>query len=219
MDYILLWQDNVKEIRLNNLSYGQVDGSDGDQIPVGAFYTLDGLEVADHKYPRKMKDWYMAATPNTQVVTGVACVAGSYWERPTGTVYEVGVLDGAVWRLTTGHQKVEILNLISDGVDSGTITTNVITPSSTADLVESLRVGDKFYFDADTYTEAVTITAVSAAAFTVNSYGGSATAGAYSVIRTLTGSEIDIAPVGNRLFFTDGTLRPQWFGDDGDGWV
>lgn len=206
----------MKEIRLSNLSYGQVDGSDGDQIPPGAFFALNGFEVAEKPYPRTIQNWFLATTPKSQLATGVSCIAGAYWDRPTGSQWEVAVVDGEVWRLTTGHQPAAILNIVSDGVNAGTLTGTTITPSSTADLIGSLQVGDKFYFDADTVGAAKTIATITAASFTISAYTG-ADSGAYNVIRHLSGTEVDIVPVGNRLFFTDGVKRPQWFGDNGSG--
>lgn len=207
---------NNPRIVIDKLDLGMVNGPDPDMLPNGAVWVAEGFNTR-RGYLRS--EYGREKLTASEVVTGAAIKAVCHWERETGTKYHIVACDGLIWKKNAASGWTTFVPMcdLTDTVDSGVIAANVVTPSATARIVRTYQVGDQFYFDADGVANRATITAVTAATFTVNSYGGSATAGAYTVCRHFSGSDIDIVPAGTRVFVTDGVKRPHWWGDNGAG--
>jgi len=197
---------------VSTLSVGLVDGPDATDIPDNAFYDMKGFNL-DRNYPRSENG--RQKVNSTEWVTGSRTLAVSYWAVPSGTRKLWTVTDGLL--LETSGNRATVRNIVSDNVNAGTYTGSTVTPSSTNKAVGTLQVGDQFYFDADGYAERTTISAITAASFTVTGYGGGSDSGAYSIVRYLGGTTVDMLPAGGRLWVTDGTNKPHWYGDDGSG--
>lgn len=198
--------------------FGQIDGPDDGAIPRGAFVRTHGFDFR-RKYPHTCYGRQQKTA--SEAVASQRVRAGVHWERPTGDTFNWIVCGGRLLQESTaGNHVYSVLrNTVSVDATNVTLTSSTVL-TFTSRIAETIHAGtatatpgDYFYFDADGIAAAVQIaTASTTVANLAGAYSGTATTGAFTIWRKITGTDVSLVPAQGRLWVFDGIRRPHWYG-------
>jgi hypothetical protein len=217
-----------KVLSTGRLSTGVIDGPDDVDCP-----QILKSEGFDYRRGYARTEYGRQKLTSSEIVASTQPKNVLRWVRADGTTRFYCMINGRLYESTTNTFATATLRSEIHPGDTGC---RISIGGAAVSSVSASRSGntvtltngwclrtlstslDKFYYDADGIANAATIASVdSETQITLSAYGGSATSGAFTIVRTLGTGEAHLIVAGDELMVFDGTNKPQTYMDRGDG--
>lgn len=191
----------VREIRVTG-ERGLVDGPDPEMLGPDGFSVCRGFEFSQG-YARAEDGRERQTSAEIQTSQRVRKIIE--WTQADGTVVLLAVCGGHIYHDGNDDYTFNtIVNGLQLGSNTGTRATFVVTVTG-GKLKNSVRAGDVFFYTADGFSKrGVVDTVDSDSQITLVSYTGTATSGAFVILRTLNDGDTWLVPLFDNLYVADG---------------
>ncbi|MHC4501808.1 MAG: hypothetical protein ACYTFI_00765 [Planctomycetota bacterium] len=192
----------LREIRVTG-ERGLIDGPDPEMIGTRGYSTVRGFEFSQG-YARA-EDGRSRKT-SAEILTSSRVRQILEWTQADGTEVLLAVCGGHIWHDSADDYTFATpVNLLQLGANTGTRASLVVTVTG-GKLKNSVQAGDVFYYDADGFVDRGVVASVdSDTQITLTSYAGTATSGAFTILRTLADGDTWLVPLFDALYVADGS--------------
>jgi len=193
----------LREIRVTG-ERGLIDGPDPETLGTKGFSTCRGFEFSQG-YARA-EDGRERQT-SAEILTSKRIRQILEWTQADGTEVLLAVCGGHIFHDSADDYTFETpVNILQLGAATATRSSMTVTVTS-GKLKNAVQAGDVFYYDADGFVDRGVVASVdSDTQVTLASYAGTATSGAFKILRTLADGDTWLVPLFDSLYVADGTM-------------
>jgi len=193
----------LREIRVTG-ERGLIDGPDPEVVGTQGYSTVRGFEFSQG-YARA-EDGRSKKT-SAEILTSSRVRQIIEWTQADGTEVLIAVCGGHLWHDSADDYTFATpVNILQLGASTATRSSLVVTVTG-GKLKNSVQAGDVFYYDADGFVDRGVVASVdSDTQITLTSYAGTATSGAFKILRTLADGDTWLVPLFDALYVADGSM-------------